>query len=195
MLAAALNMADLNLPDGSSVAWLGRNSGTTGPVRGPALVVDVMLAGIAEPGSRGVRHYLYGGAEGVATAMAAELLRRDPRIHFVGLETPPYRSLTENELVALADRINRSSADIVWIGLGTPRQDHLIPALAPLVSATLVPIGAAFDFLSGRVPEAPAFLHGSGFEWLYRLLREPRRLWRRYLVDGARFVFLLTAGR
>jgi N-acetylglucosaminyldiphosphoundecaprenol N-acetyl-beta-D-mannosaminyltransferase len=194
-LASALDSADLNLPDGSPVAWLGRKAGTVGPVRGPGLVIDVMLAGVAEDGRRGVRHYLYGGAEGVADAMAAELHSREPRIEIVGTETPPFRPLTVEELGDLATRINESSAEIVWIGLGTPRQDYLVAALSPLVDATLVPIGAAFDFISGRIPEAPAFLHGSGFEWLYRLAREPRRLWRRYVLDGARFAYYLTSSR
>jgi N-acetylglucosaminyldiphosphoundecaprenol N-acetyl-beta-D-mannosaminyltransferase len=188
-LASALDSADLNLPDGSPVAWLGRKAGTAGPVRGPGLVLDVMSAGVANDGHRGLRHYLYGGAEGVADAMAAELHTRDPRIEIVGTETPPFRPLTAEELDELANRINESAADIVWIGLGTPRQDYLVSKLSPLVNATLVPIGAAFDFISGRIPEAPAILHGSGFEWLYRLAREPRRLWRRYVLDGARFAY------
>jgi N-acetylglucosaminyldiphosphoundecaprenol N-acetyl-beta-D-mannosaminyltransferase len=130
--------------------------------------------------------------------MAAELHTRDPRIEIVGTETPPFRPLTAEELDELASRINDSAADIVWIGLGTPRQDYLVSTLSPLVNKTLVPIGAAFDFISGWVPEAPALLHGSGFEWLYRLAREPRRLWRRYVLDGARFAYYLTltpAGR
>ena len=191
-LAQALGTADLNLPDGAPVAWLGRRAGTAGPVRGPALAMDVFLAGVPREGRPGVRHFLFGGAEGVADAMATALHARDDGIEIVGAETPRSCPLPAAELAALAHRINSSGADVVWIGLGTPRQDHMVATLSPLVTATLVPIGAAFDFISGRVAEAPAFLHGSGFEWTYRLLREPRRLWRRYLVDGTRFVMLLA---
>lgn len=194
-LTAALADADLNLPDGTPVAWLGRKAGTTGPVRGPGLTVDVFLAGVARDDQRGLRHYLYGGADGVAEAMADALLSRDDRIEIVGAESPPFRPLSDSELKDVAARINASGTDVVWIGLGTPRQDHLVADLAPLVTATLVPVGAAFDFISGRVPEAPELLHGTGFEWLYRLTREPRRLWRRYVLDGARFGVLLITYR
>ncbi len=192
-LARALRTADLNLPDGAPIAWLGRGAGTAGPVRGPALTADVFAGGVARDGRRGVRHYLYGGRTGVADEMAGELRRRNPGVEIVGTETPPFHRLTAAEVRAVADRINRSGADIAWIGLGTPRQDHLVAALGPLVDATLVPVGAAFDYLAGRVVEAPSFVHGTGFEWLYRLLREPRRLWRRYLVDGLRFGYYVVA--
>ena len=194
-LARALHCADLNLPDGAPIAWLGRKAGTGGPVRGPGLVADVFAAGVARDGRPGVRHYLYGGAPGVADKMAAELRTRHPQVEIVGVETPPYRPLTRTEIDAIAERITESHADLVWIGLGTPRQDYLVASLSALVTATLVPVGAAFDFISGRVAEAPAFLHGSGFEWLYRLSREPRRLWRRYLIDGARFGHQLMRSR
>jgi N-acetylglucosaminyldiphosphoundecaprenol N-acetyl-beta-D-mannosaminyltransferase len=193
-LARALAAADLNLPDGAPVAWLGKKAGTDGPVRGPGLTADVFMAGVARDGQPGVRHYLYGGTEGVADDMARELRSRDSRIEIAGTETPPFRPLTTFEVRALARRINASRADLVWIGLGTPRQDYVVAALSPLVNATLVPVGAAFDFISGRVPEAPTFVHGTGFEWMYRLLREPRRLWRRYILDGARFALHLVVG-
>ena len=194
-LARALRTADLNLPDGAPIAWLGRKAGTTGPVRGPALTADVFAAGVAGHGRAGVRHYLYGGTAGVADAMADELRRRSPGVEIVATETPPFHRLTPADVRAVADRINRSGAHIAWIGLGTPRQDHLVAALGPLVDATLVPVGAAFDYVAGRVAEAPSFLHGTGFEWLHRLLREPRRLWRRYLVDGARFAYYVLTTR
>lgn len=194
-LARALRSSDLNLPDGAPVAWLGRNAGTRGPVRGPGLTVDVLLAGVAPAGRSGIRHYLYGGAPGVAEAMAAQLHARDSRITIVGTECPPFQRPTAPELAEVAHRIRQSGADIVWIGLGTPRQDHVVAALAPLVSATLIPVGAAFDFIAGTVAEAPKYLHGSGFEWLYRLASEPRRLWRRYLLDGARFLYYVVARR
>lgn len=183
-LARSLARGDLNLPDGAPVAWFGRRAGTRGPVRGPALVARVADEGT----SVGLRHYLYGGAEGVAQQVEEALVALNPAVHVVGAETPPWTDLDESELVALAERITASRADVVWIGLGTPRQDYLVPRLAPLVNCVVVPVGAAFDFLSGRVREAPAILHGSGFEWVYRLAKEPRRLWRRYLTGNPRFL-------
>lgn len=183
-LRAALASADLNLPDGTPVAWLGRRHGTVSPVRGPALLRDLVRAGI----SAGLAHFFYGGTEQVAAEMAARLTEHAPGLRVVGIETPPYHDLDGVELFELANRIRTSGAKVVWVGLGTPRQDYLVPRLAELVDVVIIPVGAAFDFVSGRVQEAPAFLHGTGFEWLYRISREPRRLWRRYLIGNPRFL-------
>jgi N-acetylglucosaminyldiphosphoundecaprenol N-acetyl-beta-D-mannosaminyltransferase len=182
-LREALLAGDLNLPDGTPVAWMGRGTSQSGPVRGPGLVGAVATAG------RGVaRHFLWGGKEGVADGMADGLREAIPGVEIVGTETPPFRMLTDEDLFELAGRVRASGANILWIGLGTPRQDYVVHRLAPLLDMPIVPVGAAFDFWSGAVPEAPAFLHGSGFEWVYRLSREPRRLWRRYLIGNPRFL-------
>jgi N-acetylglucosaminyldiphosphoundecaprenol N-acetyl-beta-D-mannosaminyltransferase len=181
-LRDALLAGDLNLPDGAPVAWLARRT-DSGPVRGPGLVDAVATAG------RGiVRHYLWGGKDGIAERMADRLRHAIPSVEIVGTETPPFRQLSDEDLVALADRVRASGANILWVGLGTPRQDYVVHRLAPLLNMPIVPVGAAFDFWSGAVQEAPAFLHGSGLEWVYRLSREPRRLWRRYLIGNPRFL-------
>lgn len=184
-LRTALLGADLNLPDGSPVAWLGRKYGTSGAIRGPSLVTDVARAGVPLD----VGHYLYGGAPGVAEDVARELRTRVPGLRIAGTESPPYHSLDDSELDDLASRIEGSDAGIVWIGIGTPRQDYLVPRLASRLDIALVPVGAAFDFIAGRVSEAPAVLHGTGLEWVHRLSRDPRRLWRRYLLGNPRFVW------
>lgn len=185
VLRDALRGADLNLPDGAPVAWFGRRHGTHGPVRGAALVTDVVRAGV----EHGLGHYLYGGAPGVAEDMAAALLRQIPGARIVGHESPPVGSLDSWNLDEVAARIRDSGASVVWIGLGTPKQDLAVARLGRRLRIPLVPVGAAFDFVAGRRPEAPTYLHGSGLEWLYRLVSEPRRLWRRYLVGNPRFVF------
>jgi N-acetylglucosaminyldiphosphoundecaprenol N-acetyl-beta-D-mannosaminyltransferase len=105
---------------------------------------------------------------------------------------PPFRDLEPVEVRDLARRIERTSAQIVWIGLGTPRQDYLVPQLAAHLNVPVVPVGAAFDFWAGRIREAPRFLRSSGFEWMHRLASEPRRLWRRYLLGNPRFLFSAT---
>jgi N-acetylglucosaminyldiphosphoundecaprenol N-acetyl-beta-D-mannosaminyltransferase len=148
------------------------------------LVGDVARGGVAA----GLTHYLYGGAPGVAEEMRDRLLHEVPGMKIVGVECPPYRTLDDDEVAQLGKRVRASGADIVWVGLGTPRQDYLVPRLAHEVQTTLVPVGAAFDFWSGRVSEAPRVLHGTGLEWLYRLVKEPRRLWRRYFLGNPRFV-------
>ena len=183
-LREALREADLNLPDGAPVAWLGRTAGVVGPVRGAGLMGDVIRAGV----DGGARHYLYGGADGVADTVAATLSKHAPGVQIVGSETPPWTDLDDTGLAALAGRIDESGATHVWVGLGTPRQDYLVHRLAPLVGVPVIPVGAAFDFWAGTVNEAPSWLHGTGFEWVHRLSQEPRRLWRRYLIGNPRFV-------
>jgi N-acetylglucosaminyldiphosphoundecaprenol N-acetyl-beta-D-mannosaminyltransferase len=183
LLADALRAADLNLPDGTPVAWMSGGASQHGPVRGPGLVGAVATAGLGV-----ARHYLWGGKDGVAEGMAEGLQSAIPGVEIVGTETPPFRRLTDADLFDLATRVNASGANILWVGLGTPRQDYVVHRIAPLLDMPIVPVGAAFDFWSGAVPEAPAFLHGSGFEWMYRLSREPRRLWRRYLIGNPQFL-------
>ena len=182
-MRTALLAADLNLADGTPVAVLGRRHGLPGPVRVTELVGEVARQGVAD-----VRHYLYGGNEGVADLMAAELARTVPGASVVGTECPPFRPLTDDDLSGLVDRVRTSGANVLWIGLGTPRQDYLVHLLAPQLSIPVVPVGAAFDFWSGTIKEAPRFLRGTGLEWVYRLAKEPRRLWRRYLLGNPRFV-------
>jgi N-acetylglucosaminyldiphosphoundecaprenol N-acetyl-beta-D-mannosaminyltransferase len=188
LLRDALHAADLNLPDGTPVAWMGRGTTQGGPVRGPGLVGAVATAGLGV-----ARHYLWGGKDGVADGMAEGLQAAVPGVEIVGTETPPFRTITDEDLFDLATRVRASGANILWVGLGTPRQDYVVHRLAPLLDMPIVPVGAAFDFWSGAVAEAPEFLHGSGFEWMYRLSREPRRLWRRYLIGNPQF--LLSAWR
>lgn len=188
-LRAALTSAELNLPDGTPVAWLGRRHGPASPVRGPALVRAVARAGVPA----GLAHFFYGGTGQVAADMVKRLIEHAPGLRVVGIETPPYNELDGAALSELADRIRTSGAQVVWVGLGTPRQDYLVSRLAKLVDSAIIPVGAAFDFVSGRVQEAPVFLHGTGLEWTYRLKSEPRRLWRRYLIGNPRF--LATAAR
>jgi len=184
LLRDALACAHMNLPDGAPVAWLLRRHGVKEPVRGASLFRDVARAGA----SREIRHFLFGGAPGVA-ALAATRLRASG-VTVVGAETAPFRDLSDGEISELATRVRGASAQVVWIGMGTPRQDHVVPRLGSHVECPIVPVGAAFDFVSGRVEEAPAVLHGSGFEWMYRLYREPRRLWRRYLRTNPKFAMM-----
>jgi N-acetylglucosaminyldiphosphoundecaprenol N-acetyl-beta-D-mannosaminyltransferase len=183
-MRAALLAGDLNLADGTPVAWMGRATGAVGPIRGAELVGEVWRQG----GGR-LRHYLYGGKDGVADEMAAVLLSRTPEAVVAGTQTPPFRPLTDADLDAIVHRVRASGANILWIGLGTPRQDYLVHRLSESLSIPIIPVGAAFDFWSGAIKEAPRMLHGSGLEWLHRLVSEPRRLWRRYLLGNPRFLF------
>lgn len=183
-LRSALDASNLNLPDGAPVAWLLRRAGADGPVRGPDLVPAVVEKGAA----RGVRHYFWGGAAGVADRAASRLQESVPGARIAGCESPPFRDLTDAELSSVTERLRASGANVVWVGLGTPRQDYVVPRLSERFDGPVVPVGAAFDFLAGTVPEAPRFLRGTGLEWTYRLASEPKRLWRRYFLGNPRFV-------
>ena len=183
-LRQALISADLNLPDGTPVAWLGRRLGTAGPVRGPGLVGDVVDRGR----EKNLRHYYFGAAPGVAETMSRNLQARYPGAVTAGAESPPFGTMTDVDVKSAGERFRETGAHVVWIGLGTPRQDYIVPRLAEHLDAPVIPVGAAFDFWAGNVPEAPRWMHGSSLEWTYRLASEPRRLWRRYLLGNPRFV-------
>ena len=178
----------LNLPDGVPVALLGRSAGQRSVVRGPTLVREVVAAGA----DRGLRHFLFGGGPGIAETMAERLQELVPTCKIVGVEAPPFTPMSRHDIEELGSRVRLTMADIVWIGLGTPKQDKLVADLAVYFSGPIVPVGAAFDFISGHIPEAPDVLRGSGLEWIFRLLREPRRLWRRYLFGGLIFLRLVV---
>lgn len=185
--ARKLNASNLNLPDGTPVTWVGHMHGhrnMTAPVRGTGLLIDLMRDGV----TWGAKHYLYGSSPEVVEALGERLQELVPGVTVVGLESPPFRDLTPEERAGVGARVTASGAHYVWVGLGTPRQDEFVYAMSQHWKAVTIPIGAAFDFIAGSVKEAPVWLHGSGLEWLYRLYREPARLWRRYLFGNARFV-------
>lgn len=185
--ARSLN-GGLNLIDGTPVAWYYRlltGAPSRGPVRGPSF----MRRMLDEPG---LRHYLYGGTDEVLEGLQKAIVSKHPNAVIVGSHAPPFRPLEDSDVVALLADLRATAANIVWVGLGTPKQDHLLAQLAESSSVVSVGVGAAFDFLSGEKKEAPPVLHGSGFEWLYRLATEPRRLWRRYLLGNTAFVRLAS---
>jgi N-acetylglucosaminyldiphosphoundecaprenol N-acetyl-beta-D-mannosaminyltransferase len=138
----------------------------------------------------GHRYYLYGGRnQGALVQLALNLRQRFPGVRIVGGYAPPHRPLTEEEQDAVVDEINRSRADVVWVGIGVPKQEKWMAQMRErLDPPLLVGVGAAFDFHAGLVPQAPNWLQESGLEWAYRLAHEPRRLWRRYLRYNPRFI-------
>jgi N-acetylglucosaminyldiphosphoundecaprenol N-acetyl-beta-D-mannosaminyltransferase len=193
-LQAIHNRSLLSLPDGVPMAWVGRSRGhaTMRQVSGP----DFMRAVFARAGSD-YRHYLWGGGEGVANILRQKLVARYPRAVVVGIETPPFRPLTHEEEIELVDRINRARPHFFWVGLSTPKQERFMAGFLGRHGDSLqldsqgfvmLGVGAAFDFQAELVKEAPQWLRGSGFEWLYRLIKEPKRLWKRYLRNNPRFM-------
>lgn len=175
------------LADGTPLVWLSRIMGraVTG-VRGPTLMRRALL----ESGVVGQRHFLLGSTNENLEKLANKIADLGHRDNIVGHYSPPFAPMDDAEWRAIVDMVRDSRADVVWVGLGTPLQDFVSVRLARETSALVVAVGAAFDFLAGTKKEAPAWLHGTGLEWTYRLMTEPRRLWRRYLVGNMRFVRL-----
>jgi N-acetylglucosaminyldiphosphoundecaprenol N-acetyl-beta-D-mannosaminyltransferase len=183
-----LGEADLVVPDGMPLVWLGRISGLglRRRVYGPELMENFF----ATTAARRYTHFLYGGADGVADNLAQELGKRFPWSQIVGTYTPPFRPLTESEESNLARKVQVACPDVLWVGLSTPKQEKWMHAHRhSLPVPVMVGVGAAFDFHTGRVKQAPAWMRENGFEWLFRLLTEPRRLWRRYLILGSKFTW------
>jgi N-acetylglucosaminyldiphosphoundecaprenol N-acetyl-beta-D-mannosaminyltransferase len=172
------NGAGIVTPDGMPLVWLCRAAGRdVSRVYGP----DLLLATCAHSVAKGYRHFFYGGAPGVADTLAALLRERYPGLVVAGTHTPPFRALTDAEARAVSARINQARPDVVWVGLSTPKQERWMAAFRSRLDAPImIGIGAAFDFHSGSKPQAPYWIQRSGFEWLFRLLSEPKRLWPRY---------------
>jgi N-acetylglucosaminyldiphosphoundecaprenol N-acetyl-beta-D-mannosaminyltransferase len=182
-----MNAADLNLPDGAATVLAGRLLGT--PMPGRVAGAD-LLAAVCDWGiDRKVRHFFYGGTPATLAAMRTALWSAHPGIVIAGSYAPPFRSLTEEEADDISRRINDTGAEVVWVGLGTPKQDEWMAAFRHRVDASvLVGVGAAFNFVAGVQRRAPRWMQRAGLEWLHRLACEPRRLWRRYLVGYPEFL-------
>lgn len=199
------NESLLSTPDGMPLTWLGRFHGI-GPtemdrVYGPDLMLRIIEDGQqSKQREKGLRHFLLGGAEGVAEILRDKLLARIPNAEIVGIRTPPFRPLTQVEEHDLVEELRLLRPDCLWVGLSTPKQERFMADLlsrygaastgplklpAPLV---MFGVGAAFDFHAGLMPQAPRWIQRAGMEWGYRLATEPRRLWRRYLTNNPLFV-------
>jgi N-acetylglucosaminyldiphosphoundecaprenol N-acetyl-beta-D-mannosaminyltransferase len=187
-LRAAVDRAAFTVPDGQPLAWALRKLGhdIDERVYGP----ELMDRACARAARSGQRFYLYGGRDERALAqLAANLLDRHPDLPLAGGWSPPHRELSDAELDEVAARIDAARPDVVWVGIGVPKQEKWMAAMrSRLAAPVLVGVGAAFDFHAGLVPQAPAWMQRHGLEWLFRLLQEPRRLWRRYARHNPRFV-------
>jgi N-acetylglucosaminyldiphosphoundecaprenol N-acetyl-beta-D-mannosaminyltransferase len=189
-----LNRGDMNVIDGSPIVVIARRLGLRhltrdNRPRGNDLVLETFDRGRTV----GLRHFLYGSTPETVEAMAGRLRRELPGVDIVGVQSPPFGDLSAAQEAEMLTMFAAAAPDVVWIGLGTPRQDRFVDAYRDRIGATLVAVGAAFDFLAGNKPEAPRWMQRAGLEWLFRLISEPGRLWRRYLVGNA--VFLAGAAR
>jgi N-acetylglucosaminyldiphosphoundecaprenol N-acetyl-beta-D-mannosaminyltransferase len=187
-----LNAAGMVVADGYPLVWLGRRKGFAEMKRrvyGP----ELMEAFCEKTAGQGYRHFFYGGRPGVAEELAEKFAARYAGLTVAGTYCPPFRELTAEEGGEVVEAIERARPDIVWVGLSTPKQERwMFEHRDRLKVPVLVGVGAAFDFHTGRMTQAPRWMRENGLEWLFRLMQEPRRLWRRYLVYGAEFAALVT---
>ena len=184
---AILNGSLLTTPDGVPTVWVGRWQGYSQMQRvfGPELMLEVCAMSVG----KGYTHFLYGGADGVAEQLKASLLRRFPGLRIVGTYTPPFRPLNQAEKQDLYARVSTVKPDIFWVGLSTPKQEHFMARYLPLLDTrVMIGVGAAFLFHTGVIQDSPQWVKNVGLQWLHRLLQEPARLWRRYLLNNPRFI-------
>lgn len=183
-----LNRSLMTTPDGVPMVWIGRLRGLAGMRRvyGPDFMLDMCRLSV----TRGYRHFMYGGGPGVAVDLAEELSRRYPGLQIAGTYTPPYRPLNakeESELVAI---VSHAKPDVFWVGLGAPKQERFMAHYIDKLNVKLmVGVGAAFDIHTGGIKDAPHLVKNLGLQWLHRLVQEPRRLWRRYLILNPMFIW------
>lgn len=190
------NQSFLSVPDGMPMVWVGKwnGFGEIGRVYGP----DLMLALMERTSRTGQRHFFFGGGDGVVDKLEDELARKFQGILVVKKVTPPFRPLSQDEEDALAASIRATKPHFFWVGLSTPKQERFMHAFLRKYpdltegwdhGLVMLGVGAAFDFHAGLVTQAPPWMQKSGLEWFFRLLMEPRRLWRRYLYNNPHFIW------
>lgn len=188
---AILNRSFLCTPDGMPTVWVGRMQGhrRMGRVYGP----DFMLEMCRMSPGRGYRHFLCGGNPGVAEKLKRRLESRIPGLCIVGTFTPPFRALTSAEDREFIATVAELRPDVIWVGLSTPKQERFMASMIErLDTCLMVGVGAAFDIHAGLLPDAPLWMKSAGLQWLHRLIKEPRRLWRRYLTNNPRFLWNIS---
>ncbi len=188
-LKEAIAGAEIATPDGVPIVWglraLVRREQTR--VYGPELMRKALVDDV------GWKHYIYGSTPETLAALQEKLEEMAPQAEIVGVYSPPFRDMTQEESAAAMEAIRSSGADVVWVGLGMPKQELWMHEIRPeLPGIALLGVGAAFDFLAGTKKQAPAWMQKAGLEWLFRLIQEPRRLWRRYVWNNPAYAVLLT---
>lgn len=185
---AAHNHSFLTVPDGMPLVYIGKFFGYSKIARcyGPDLMMAVMEASVAKR----YTHFFYGGKDGIAQKLKHMMKSKFPGIKIVGTYTPPYRPLSEEEKKELVEKVHQLGPNIIWVGLSTPKQEIFMQEYLPLLDTNLmIGVGAAFDFHTGQIKTAPTWLQKMALEWLYRLIQEPSRLWKRYMLNNPLFLW------
>lgn len=187
--------ADMVVPDGMPLVWAGKMNGYKSDI-GRVCGADLLDAVCERSLKTGQTHYFYGGKPSVAHNMAQRLRKKYPGLQVVGIYSPPMRSVgpdftLQGDALREVEEIKRANPDFIWVGISSPKQEYWMAQAAPVLGrGVCCGIGAAFDFHAGAVKRAPKWMQANGLEWLHRLFSEPRRLWRRYLLQAPQFVGL-----
>ncbi|CAN2042212.1 N-acetylglucosaminyldiphosphoundecaprenol N-acetyl-beta-D-mannosaminyltransferase [Candidatus Magnetomoraceae bacterium gMMP-15] len=182
------NSSGLTVPDGMPLVWAGKIYGHSdmGRVYGPDLMWTICKSSV----KKGFTHFLYGGNKGVAETLKNTLEKKIPGIKIAGTYTPPFRPLTNAEEKDMIKQVNQTKPDFFWVGLSTPKQEIFMSEyILKLDTKVMLGVGAAFDYHTGRVTDSPDWIKRSGMQWLHRLLQDPKRLWKRYLINNPLFVY------
>lgn len=184
---AVQNGGIMAIPDGGPLSGVGRKRGYPDMQRttGPSYMEEVLKLSA----ETGWRHYFYGGTEETLEKLQQVLAERYPGVAVAGLYSPPFRPLTEEEDAQVVAKINASQPDFLWVGLGAPKQERWMAAHQEKVKGFMVGVGAGFDYLAGNIERAPQWMQRCNLEWLYRLLQDPKRLFKRYLVTNTKFIW------
>ena len=186
-----LNHAAINLPDGMPMTWVGRLQGfqQMDRVFGPDFMAAICRLSVV----RGYRNFFYGGQPGVADLLSETLRNKFPGLQVVGTYTPPFTPLTSQEEEEVAEQILQSSPHIVWVGLSTPKQERFMAQFAGRLNVPLmIGVGAAFDFHTGQIRDCSLWIKRAGLQWLHRLVQDPKRLWKRYLINNPAFIWRIV---
>ncbi len=184
----------LAIPDGGPLSSVGRKRGATnmGRTTGPSLMEEI----ISISSQYGYSHFFYGSTQTTLDQMRDNLQQEYPQIQIAGMYSPPFRSLTEEEDEQITNNINKVSPDFIWVGLGAPKQEKWMALHQGKVNGLMIGVGAAFDYYAGNIKRAPEWMQKSNLEWLYRLLQDPKRLIKRYLITNTKFMWnVMIKGR
>lgn len=183
------NSAAMALPDGKPLSVVSKKRGYANAQRvtGPDLMGELFAFRKEKP----LKHYFYGATQETLDTLKAKLKEKYPDIRIVGMESPPFRPLSEEEDRDAVNRMNQAQPDIVWVGLGAPKQENWMYAHKDKVNAVMIGVGAGFDYHAGTIKRAPKWMQKCSLEWFYRLMQDPKRLFKRYFVTNFKFIYLI----
>lgn len=184
---AIQNGGIMAIPDGGPLSTVGKKRGCEKMDRttGPSYMGEIFKISV----QKGYRHYFYGSTDETLEKLYQELTKTYPGLQIAGMYSPPFRPMTDEEDAAIIERINETKPDFVWVGLGAPKQEKWMAAHQGKIDGLMVGVGAGFDYYAGNIQRAPEWMQKHNLEWLYRLIQDPKRLFKRYLVTNTKFIW------